>query len=156
MGKYSPWARGELSYPWLHRQKSPHGSLIFSSLFKWGLQILAFWLVQKTPSWLVKMKLFWLVSADADGNIATQLYLDGKSLSPIGWNIIPGTPLAGLVQMAEQCRQGSLVWEASSSVQTSPSKAIYVRGCCLKTAARFCFLSLSPVSHQEPFLLGLS
>lgn len=51
-------------------------------------------------SWLARMELLWLVGEDTDEAIAVRLQLDGKSLSLIDWNIIPGTPLEELVQRA--------------------------------------------------------
>lgn len=50
---YTLWVTGELTCPW---------SLIGISSRKWGLQILAIWLVQTTLSWLVAIQPPWLVS----------------------------------------------------------------------------------------------
>ena len=60
--------------------------------------VLAICLVQKVLSILVWIEPLWLARS-------AQLQLDGKSLSPIGWNRILGTSLEGLAQMAEtQCK----------------------------------------------------
>ena len=67
-------------------------SLIGLSSNKWGLQILSVWMVQMHCSnwseWSHS-----LVGEDTSGDVAAQIRLDGESLSPIGWNKTPGTPL---------------------------------------------------------------
>ena len=82
-----PWVREELTYtegspcPWLvclHANEDSKSSV---------------WLVQKALSWLVKMVLLWLISEDANEYRAARLLLNKESLSPIGWNTIPWTPL---------------------------------------------------------------
>lgn len=81
-------------------------------------------------SWLVRMELLWLVCEDADGDIliATQLWLDGESLSPTVWNTVPGTPLQGLAQVAgTQCRQA--VSAGFSLKHDVPKRPLCRNGC---------------------------
>lgn len=49
-------------------------------------------LVPKELFCLVRMELLRLANEDLDGDIATQLWLDGESLHPIHWNRIPWAP----------------------------------------------------------------
>ena len=56
--------------------------------------------------------------------------------------------------MAESVQAGHTVHKVGL-VQASPWSAVCVRDPCIEMAARFCFLNLSPVSHQEPFLVGI-
>ena len=67
--------------------------LIGPSSCKWGLQSLTIWLVQRVLSGLIRMELLWWVGEEADKDKAAQLWLDGESLGPIGWNRIPGAAL---------------------------------------------------------------
>ena len=51
---------------------------------------------------------------------------------------------------------GKSVWEIGRLVQDPPWSVVCVRDPCLEAVAKLCFLNLSPVSHQEPFLAGIS
>ena len=85
-GKVPSWSQRGAH---LYRQESPRLVPDWSVL----MQIRApnFSLVQKALFYLVWIELPWLVHKN--GEIAEQLWLDGESLSLIGWNRIPGTPL---------------------------------------------------------------
>lgn len=52
-----------------------------------------------------------LVSEDANEDIAAQLQLDGESLSPVGLNTVPGTPLERLAHATGRpSRQAVQCW----------------------------------------------
>ena len=106
-----------------------------------------------------------LIGEDVGRDIAAQLRLDGESLSPIGQNRILGTPSlrAGwdgrnLVQVgspvwATGCRELS---EGISAKCSLPERPLCRNGCrALFLCFAFCFFNLSPISHQEPFLVGI-
>ena len=95
-GKGSALPEPERNWHTYWIEKSPsYWFLIGSSLCKWALQVFTVWLIQKALFWLVGMEAVWLVSEDAKEDVAAQFWLDEESLSLIGWNRIPGTPLWG-------------------------------------------------------------
>lgn len=72
----------ELTY--INTSPSPWSQIGLSSC-EWGLQILAVWRVQKSTV----LSCPELVCEDA----AVQGWWDRESFTPVGWNVIPGTPL---------------------------------------------------------------
>ena len=122
-------------------------------------------LVQKTPSWLIiRDPLWWLVKKLRENSCIA--LLDGENLSPIGWM---GKVLVLLIEIKfqEHLYKGWLRWlkhstgrqfnaGAGSLVQASPWSVVCMRDCCVEMATGPSFLkNLSPLSHQELFLVGI-
>ena len=107
-------AKGELAFmdrslhPWL---------LISPSSSKWDHQILTAWLVQNVLPWLVRIEPLQLTGA-------MQLWLDGESLSPIGWNRILGNFYMGWLRWQQHSTGRQFRTEAS------PGSAACVTGHC--------------------------
>lgn len=106
--------------------KSPHQwFLIDSPLFKWGLQILAVWLVPKALSWLVRMEALRLAGEEADGDTAVQ----PQSYWLKYYYRIPFVKADSAGKNTVQA--GSSAWEPGSLVQGSPCSVVWLRGPCV-------------------------
>lgn len=125
-GKRTPWARGKLAYV----DRSPHPCSDWPILMQVRAPILALELVRKArpyrSEWTFSVG-WWRCGGDSWATLT-----GWGSLSPMGWNRLLGPQ--GLAPMQEQCRK------AGSSVQASPWSALCMRGPCVETAARLCFL----------------
>lgn len=135
-GECTLWNRMVLAY--IQRSPCPWSLIILSSS-KWRLQIFIVCLVQKMQPWLVGVELLWLVNEDANGDLAAQLWLNRESLSPTGWNRIPGIPLQGLAQTAEtQCMQAVQCGQQADQCRLFPEAQLVWGTPYLAKATRLC------------------